>query len=150
MRAALALLFLAGCSYDWDSVQSYYLRDGGDDGATAPGDPRHVRIDPFTCNPVSSDGCVEPLSCGGKIENNQSISSLMCHGAIGSGTQGVFCDGASNCLPGLLCWTDPRDTTNTQHTCEAPCFDDSDCRSGCDTTGDYAVHYGRATMYRCF
>lgn len=151
MRARLSLLVLAlaGCSYDWQSVTAYTQRDADTDGVVAV-DPRHTILPGFSCNPVSMDGCASGNYCLGKIELDQRFSSLSCHGAFGSGSQGTYCDGASNCVPGFLCWTDPADSTGASHTCEVPCFADSDCTSGhCDTAGRYAVTYGRATLYRC-
>jgi hypothetical protein len=143
----LFVLALVGCSYDWGSVQPFYLRDASADGPAAA-DPRHTILPGTSCNPISTDGCADSNYCLGMIEADGSFSSLTCRGSFGSGSQGSFCDGASNCVPGFLCWTNPDDSAET--TCEAPCFDSSDCQSGlCDTTGPYRIPFGRATLYRC-
>jgi hypothetical protein len=146
-RVIALALSLGACSYDWASVQPIGARDASTD-SPATFDPRHTVLPPWSCNPVSMDGCASGNYCLGKIEQSQTFSSLTCHASFGSGTQGVFCDGASNCVPGFLCWTSPTDATT--HTCERPCFSDEDCGGGhCDTTGAYASPYGRATLYRC-
>ncbi len=140
------VLVLAGCSYDWGSVQPFFERDASADGFVAA-DPRHTILPGFSCNPVSMDGCTSSY-CLGQIDADQTFSTLTCFGSFGSGSQGTHCDGASNCVPGYLCWEAPGDPTTS--TCEAPCFSNGDCRSGrCDTTGTYAVTYGRSTLYRC-
>lgn len=148
--AGLAIvLSLASCSFDWEGVQPSYLQDASADGVVTP-DPHHTILPGFSCNPVSMDGCASSNYCLGMIELDQSFSSLTCRGSFGSGSQGTHCDGASNCVPGFLCWTDPADASGSTQSCEAPCFVDADCSSGhCDTTGRYALPYGRATLYRC-
>jgi hypothetical protein len=147
--APVVLLLAAGCSYDWGSVAAYTDRDASTDGMVTV-DPRHTILPGFTCNPVSMDRCTDHNYCLGMVELDQTFSALTCYGAFGSGSQGTYCDGAMNCVPGFLCWTDPADGTGATHTCEIPCFSDADCTSGhCDTTGRYALTYGRATLYRC-
>jgi hypothetical protein len=147
MRAALLVLALAGCSYDWDSVQPYYERDASTDGVVSA-DPRHVVLPGTSCNPISTDGCADSNYCFGMIEVDQTISSLTCYSHTGSSARGGFCEGPENCTPELLCWTNPNDASDS--TCEEPCFSDEDCSSGtCDVAGGYRVTYGRATMYRC-
>lgn len=144
-RMLVVVLALAGCSYDWGSVDPYYLRDASADGVVTP-DPRHTILPGFSCNPVSGDGC-DATYCLGMVESDQTFSTLSCFPALGSGTQGTHCDGATNCVPGYICWTDP---TSTQSTCEEPCFSDSDCRIGhCQTTGSYTAPYARSTLHRC-
>ena len=150
MRAAVIALVLASCSYDWNSVNTYYQRDASSDGPL-PGDPHHVILAGFACNPVSGDGCTDPSSCLGRIESNQTIGRLVCRPAPGSTGRGSYCGDESFCVSGHVCWTDPSDPGGTHRTCERPCFIDTDCDTGghCDTSGAYAVHYDRATLYRC-
>ena len=146
-RVCVLALLLVGCSFDWDSVHPFYERDASADGFAAA-DPRHTILPGASCNPVSMDGCADSNYCLGMIEIDGTFSSLTCRGSFGSGSQGAFCDGAVNCVPGFICWTDPFDSSSS--TCEEPCFSNEDCTSGvCDTTGDYAIRYGTAMLYRC-
>jgi hypothetical protein len=147
MRALLLATLLVGCSYDWASVQAYTDRDGSTDGF-ASADPRQTVLPGTSCNPVSMRGCADTNYCLGMVESDGTFSSLTCHGSFGSGSQGTFCDGAINCVPGFICWTDPSDATQT--TCQEPCFSNEDCASGaCDTTGRYAIRFGTSMLYRC-
>ncbi len=148
MRALAALaLLLTGCSFDWEGVQPYYLRDASSDGVATP-DPRHTILPGFSCNPVSGDGC-PGSACQADIRMNQTFAVLSCFSPHGSENRGVPCADHSFCVPGLLCWTDPNDAS--VRTCELPCFSSADCGAGaCDTTGGHAVRYGSATLFRCF
>jgi len=147
MRAVSLCLLLAGCSYDWNSVQPSTQRDASAD-VTSSFDPRHTILPGTSCNPVSADGCNGGNYCLGQIESNGAFSSLTCHSSFGSSAQGQFCASASNCVTGLICWTHPDGSA--QRTCEEPCFADADCASGfCLTSGTFAIPFGRVTLFRC-
>jgi Cys-rich repeat protein len=148
MRALLVLALLAsGCSFDWDGVAPYYLRDASTDGVFTP-DPRHTLLTGFSCNPVSNDGCTG-TTCQGDVGADQSFSMLSCFPLRGSANQHGYCADHTFCAGQFVCWADPDDASAT--TCERPCFSDADCGAGevCDTAGRYAVPYSRATLYRC-